>query len=90
MQDRYHAGEIHLPGKVGIVSRSGHSRSCKNYRHGIWSAVAGIGGDSIPGSNFTIGIPAMFEKDPATEAIVMVKEIKVQRKKKPKDYIQLK
>jgi succinyl-CoA synthetase alpha subunit len=34
----------------------------------------GIGGDPIPGSSF-IDILALFEKDPATEAIVMIGEI---------------
>ena len=38
------------------------------------SSCVGIGGDPIPGSHF-IDILELFEKDPATEAIVMVGEI---------------
>ena len=38
------------------------------------STCVGIGGDPIPGSSF-IDILELFEKDPATEAIVMIGEI---------------
>ena len=38
------------------------------------STCVGIGGDPIPGSHF-IDILALFQEDPATEAIVMVGEI---------------
>ncbi|MDE2817344.1 MAG: succinate--CoA ligase subunit alpha [Chloroflexota bacterium] len=72
------AGDIHIPGPVGVVSRSG-TLTYEVVSHltgqGVGqSTVVGIGGDPVIGTGF-IDVLRMFEQDPETEAVVMIGEI---------------
>ncbi|MBE9515019.1 MAG: succinate--CoA ligase subunit alpha [Chloroflexi bacterium] len=83
-------GEIHLPGNVGVVSRSGtltYDVVSQLTSLGIGqSTCVGIGGDALPGSTF-VDILESFEADPNTEAVILIGEIGGTMEQEAADFI---
>lgn len=71
-------GFIHMPGNVGVISRSGtltYEAVAQLTELNIGqSTCIGIGGDAVIGTSFTDCL-ARFQKDDDTQAVVMIGEI---------------
>ncbi|PZC45697.1 MAG: succinyl-CoA synthetase alpha subunit [Chloroflexi bacterium] len=84
-------GHVYAPGRVGVVSRSGtltYEAVGQLTPLGIGqSTCVGIGGDPVSGSDF-VDVLGLFEKDEATDAIVMIGEIGGTKEQEAAEFIQ--
>ena len=83
-------GAIHMPGRVGVVSRSGtltYESVGQLTAEGIGqSTCVGIGGDPVSGTDF-VDVLRLFNDDPETDAVVLIGEIGGTKEQEAAEYI---
>ncbi|MBI4298156.1 MAG: succinate--CoA ligase subunit alpha [Chloroflexi bacterium] len=83
-------GDIHIPGRIGVVSRSGtltYEAVSQLTHEGLGqSTCVGIGGDPLVGSSF-VDILKLFQEDDETEAVVLIGEIGGTKEQEAAEYI---
>tara|TARA_B100000809_G_scaffold227375_1_gene239705 strand:- start:460 stop:1335 length:876 start_codon:yes stop_codon:yes gene_type:complete len=83
-------GNIHIPGKIGVLSRSGtltyEAVGQLTFLGLGQSTCVGIGGDPVNGSSF-VDMLMKFNDDPDTEGVVMIGEIGGSREQEAAEYI---